>query len=371
MAGRIVLFGATGYTGRLTAEALVARGQRPLLAARDAGRLDALAAELGGGLDTAVADVSRPETVRALVDKGDVIVSTVGPFAKWGDAAADAAIAAGAHYLDSTGEPPFIRRIFEQYGPQAERAGIGMLTAFGYDWVPGNLAAALALRDAGPEAVRVDTGYFVTGATGANSFSGGTKASVAGVASEPAFAYRDGALRTVRSADRFRKFALRGREMPAVTVGSSEHFALPKTHPGLIEVNSYLGWFGPLSRPMQAFSLVGGGAMKVPGVKALSQRLTDRFVKGSTGGPGPEQRARSGSYVVAEAHDAAGRKLAEVHVTGIDPYTFTAGILGWGARRAAEGGLLASGALGPDGAFGLDELEAGCREAGLTRTDAC
>lgn len=369
MAGRIVVFGATGYTGRLTAEALVERGQRPVLAGRDSARLNQLAAELGGGLDVAVADVTRPETVVALVGEGDVLVATVGPFVKFGDAAAEAAIAARAHYIDSTGEPPFIRRVFEHYGPQAKRAGIGMLTAFGYDWVPGNLAAALALRDAGPDAVRVDTGYFVTGASaGLGSFSGGTKASLAGVAAEPAFAFRDGALRTVRSADRHRTFALRGRELSAVTVGTSEHFGLPATHPNLREVNSYLGWFGHLSRPMQAFSLVGAGAMKVPGARALSAKLADRFVRGSTGGPGPEQRARSGSYVVGEAYDVAGTKLAEAHLTGVDPYTFTAGILAWGARRAAADGMLASGALGPDGAFGLDELEAGCREAGLTRS---
>jgi short subunit dehydrogenase-like uncharacterized protein len=367
VAGRIVIFGATGYTGRLTAEALVAHGQSPVLAARDSGRLTELAAELGGGLDVAVADVTRPETVTALVGEGDVLVATVGPFVKFGDAAAEAAIAARAHYLDSTGEPPFIRRVFEHYGPQAASAGIGMVTAFGYDWVPGNLAGALALHDAGPDAVRVDTGYFVTGATGASSFSGGTKASVAGAASEPAFAFRDGALRTVRTADRYRTFAMRGRELSAVSVGSSEHFALPATHPGLRDVNSYLGWFGPLSRPVQAFSLVGSAAMRIPGVRALSTKLADRLVHGSTGGPGAEQRARSGSYILAEAYDAAGAKLAEAHLTGVDPYTFTAGILAWGARRAAADGMLASGALGPDGAFGLDELEAGCREAGLTR----
>jgi short subunit dehydrogenase-like uncharacterized protein len=369
MAGRIVLFGATGYTGRLTAEALVARGKSPLLAARDAGRLSELAAELGGGLDTAVADVSRPETVAALIGEGDVLVSTVGPFAKFGDAAVEAAIAARAHYLDSTGEPPFIRRVFEHYGPQAASAGIGLVTAFGYDWVPGNLAAALALRDAGPEAVRVDTGYFVTGSTGASSFSGGTKASLAGVASEPAFAFRDGTLQTVRTADRRRTFTMRGRELSAVTVGSSEHFGLPATHPGLVEVNSYLGWFGPFSRPVQAFSLIGSGAMKIPGVRAASNKLAERFVHGSTGGPGAEQRARSGSYIVAEAYDAAGTKLADIHLTGVDPYSFTAGILAWGASRVAADGMLASGALGPDGAFGLDELEAGCRDAGLSRAN--
>jgi len=367
LAGRIVLFGATGYTGRLTAEALVARGQRPLLAARSRERLAELAAELGGGLDTAVADVDRPQSVHELLEAGDAMVATVGPFARWGDAAAEAAIAAGAHYLDSTGEPPFIRRVFEHYGPRARQAGVGMVTAFGYDWVPGNLAAALALRDAGAAATRVDVGYFVTGDAGRDSFSGGTKASVAGVMTEPAFAFRDGALRTVRTADRLRSFTLRGRELPAVAVGASEHFGLPPTAPALRDVNVYLGWFGPFSRALQAFSLLGSGAMLIPGARELSRRAAGRLIKGSTGGPGAEQRARSGSHVVAEAYDAAGVQLAAVHLGGVDPYTFTAGILAWGGRRAAEAGMRAAGALGPVEAFGLDELEAGCREAGLTR----
>ena len=145
MPGRIVLFGATGYTGRLTAEAMAERGLRPLLAARSAERLEELAAELGPGFETATADVADPPSVTALVEAGDVLVSTVGPFVRWGGPAAAAASAVGAHYLDSTGEPPFIREVFERYGAAAEKSGAGMLTAFGYDWVPGNLAGALAL----------------------------------------------------------------------------------------------------------------------------------------------------------------------------------------------------------------------------------
>ncbi len=119
---RIVLFGATGYTGRLAAEAMVERGLRPVLAARSQDKLDALAEELGGELETATADVADPPTVRALVEKGDVLVTTVGPFARWGVPAAAAATTAGAHYIDSTGEPPFIREVFERYGPAASRS---------------------------------------------------------------------------------------------------------------------------------------------------------------------------------------------------------------------------------------------------------
>jgi short subunit dehydrogenase-like uncharacterized protein len=80
--GRTVLFGATGYTGRLTAEAMVARGERPVIAGRSPERLAELAVGLGG-LESRVADVTRPETVRGLVEPGDVVVTTVGPFARW------------------------------------------------------------------------------------------------------------------------------------------------------------------------------------------------------------------------------------------------------------------------------------------------
>src|SRR5436190_17969493 len=179
MAERIVVFGATGYTGDLVSRALVDRGARPVLAARNEARVRALAEELGG-LEWAVADVERPDTVRSLVQRGDVLVSTVGPFARWGEPAVQAAIAAGAHYLDSTGEGSFIRDVFERYGGGAQAAGCGLLTAFGYDWVPGNLAGALALRAAGEAATRVEIGYFAPGAD-AGSMSGGTRASAASV----------------------------------------------------------------------------------------------------------------------------------------------------------------------------------------------
>jgi short subunit dehydrogenase-like uncharacterized protein len=367
VAGRIVVFGATGYTGRLTVEALVERGQSPLLAGRSATKLADLSAELGGRMDMAVADVSRPSTIRALLEPGDVIVSTVGPFSKWGDPAAEAAIEAGAHYIDSTGEPPFIRRVFEVHGPRAAARGVGMLTAFGYDWVPGNLAGALALREAGDGAVRVDTGYFVTGSAGAGSMSGGTRASLAGAVGTASFAWREGALRTERSASRIRSFHVRGNERTGVSVGASEHFTLPRLHPGLREVNTYLGWFGPLSRPLQVASLAGSVGFLVPGTRWLFGEITDRLVKGSTGGPDEGERARSGSHVVGLAYDEAGEQLSEVHLSGVDTYSYTGRLLAWGAERAAAGDLQGSGALGPADGLGLDRLEAGCAEAGISR----
>ncbi len=135
-------------------------------------------------------------------------------------------------------------------------------------------------------------------------------------------------------------------------------------------MNAYLGWFGPASRPMQVFSAGTSLAMKVPGVTGLWETAGERLVQGSTGGPDAEARSKSGSHIVAIAYDAAGRQLTEVHVTGIDGYTFTGRMLAWGADRAAAGALKGTGALGPVDAFGLDELVEGCAWAGLSEEGA-
>jgi short subunit dehydrogenase-like uncharacterized protein len=365
MPGRIIVFGATGYTGRLATEALIERGERPLLAGRNADRLSALASELGG-LETAVADVAEPSSVRALVEPGDVMLATVGPFARWGDPAVEAVIAAGASYLDSTGEPAFIRRVFERFGPAAERAGAVLLTAFGYDWIPGNLAGALALREAGDAATRVEIGYFATGG-GLGGMSGGTRASLAGAMLEPAFAWRDGAIQTERAAARVRSFEAAGKDRAAISVGSSEHFTLPRLHPGLREVDAYLGWFGSGSRAMQALAAVNAGVTRIPGVKPGLEALIGRFVSTSTGGPDEQARAGSGSAIVAIASGPDGEQLSSVEVRGVNGYEFTGRALAWGASAALAGGLSGAGALGAAEAYGLDAFEAGCAEAGISR----
>lgn len=385
MAGRIVLFGATGYTGDLTARALVERGVQPVLAARNEARIKALAAELGelaegaagghmaaeagpsGPLPWAVADVERPDSVHALVERGDVLISTVGPFARWGQPALEAAIGAGAHYLDSTGEGSFIREVFERRDAEARAAGCGLLTAFGYDWVPGNLAGALALRDAGEAAVRVEIGYFNPG-SGADAMSGGTRASAASVMLAPGHAFHEGRIVEQRSARRGRTFELRpGKKARGVSVSTSEPFALPRVHPGLRDVEVFLGWFGQASEPLRAASAMLDPLLQIPGARDTVQDLFGKLVKGSTGGPDAAARAGSRSIVFAEAYDAAGTRLAEVRLEGGNAYELTASFLAWGAQTAAAGGLQGTGALGPVDGFGLEALERGCAEVGIAR----
>ncbi|MEU7915709.1 saccharopine dehydrogenase NADP-binding domain-containing protein [Microbispora bryophytorum] len=358
---RIVLFGATGFTGRLTAEALVARGARPLLAGRDQTRLAALADALGGGLPIAVADVGRPESVRRIVAPGDVLISTVGPFVRWGEAAIAAATEAGAVYFDTTGEPTFVKRIFQRHGPAAAARGAALVTAFGYDYVPGNLAAALALRKAGPGAVRVDVGYFVEGGT-ARRASAGTRASALGMVLEPMYGFREG--RIVPEHGRTRKFLVDGRVRHGLSIGASEHFTLPPAHPGLREVNVYLGWLGGLTRVAGVLAKATPVIAALPGVRRATEALADRVLR--TGGAGAPAGAGMSSSVVAEAYDAGGRRLAVVHLTGGDPYEFTAGVLAWAATTALAEGVRGTGALGPVDAFGLDALTRGCAEVGMT-----
>ena len=363
--GRVVLYGATGYTGDLTARAMARRGLRPVLAGRRREAVEALAAELGG-FETATADVTDPASVRALVERGDVLVTTVGPFARWGDAALDAAIDAGAHYVDSTGEPPFVRRVFEQGGPRADASGSLLLTAMGYDWVPGNLTGGLALREAGDAATAVRIGYFTKGG-GLGGMSGGTRASAVGALIEPSFHYRDGRIVTERGARKVHSFDFGGRDKPGISVGTSEAFSLPRAFPHLRDVEVYLGWFGGASRPMQAFSMVGAGVAKIPGVPAAMNAMAARFVKTSTGGPDEEARAATGSRFLAEALDSSGDVLATVRTEGVNGYTFTGDMLAWAAERIAAGDSDGAGALGPVEAFGLERLEAGVAECGIAR----
>ncbi len=364
MSSRILLFGATGYTGDLTARALVRAGASPVLVARSSQRVAALADELGG-VETAVADAGDPASIRHLLRRGDVLISTVGPFLRFGEPAVRAAAEVGAHYLDSTGEGPFIRRVFETWGPVAASHDAALVPAFGFDFVPGALAGALALREAGTRASAIDVAYFVS----EFGTSGGTRASVAGVMLEDGFAWREGRLQTERAGRRVRAFDVGGRQLTAASVPGGEHLGLPLIHPGLRDVGVFLGAPPVLARGLSVGTLVSTPVRRVAPLKRLAGAGAARLVKGSTGGPTAEERSRARVQVVAEVRDAAGTILATTRLTGPDPYDLTADFLTWGALRAAEGGLARTGACGPVGAFDLDDLMAGAAKAGLVVAD--
>lgn len=358
----IVLFGATGYTGNLTARAMAARGLAPVLAGRNRDALKALAKELGG-LPVRVADVADPVSVRKLVKTGDVLVTTVGPFARYGKSALDAALAGKAHYFDSTGEPAFIRQVFEDYDARVQATGKAFLTAFGYDYVPGHTVAAAALQKAGSKAVRVEIGYFFRGKV---AVSQGTFNSVLGAMLEPGICYNDGARKPDFGGLRTREFEVDGKTVKAISVPGSECSALPSSFPQLTDVNVYMG-MGPIAPIMSGISKAQTLLFRLPLYKRGVSWLANRFVS-SGKGPSEEERDNSGAYVVGIAYDSAGRALATAELQGVNVYTYTAGILAWGAEQALKGNIKASGSVGPVAAFGLDALIAGNREAGFNLT---
>jgi short subunit dehydrogenase-like uncharacterized protein len=367
---KIVLLGATGYTGARVAEAMTRRGLRPVLAGRDPERLASLA-ERFGGLPTATADATDPASVRALVDTGDVLVSTVGPFQRYGDAAVSAAVDAGAVYFDSTGEPPFIRRVFEHYGPAAANSGAALLTAFGNDYVPGTLAGALALAEGGVATSAVHVGYFMTaGGQRGQGFSKGTLNSLVGTLMEPMYRWRDGELHDEPAGARYRTFEVAGRQRPGVSIGATEQFALPRLAatglaPRLREVDVYLGWFGPISRAVHLGSRVTPLLSRIEPVAKALTAVGRLAVTRAAEEPNAASLAATTSYFVAEALGASGQRLATVTLTAPEAYAITADLLAWGAGYAAEHGVFGSGALDPLCAFGLDTLRAGAAEAGI------
>lgn len=175
---RIVLLGATGFTGRLIAEGLCGGPPELVLAGRSQQALAILADDLGGGCKVATVRLDEPATLTELLEPGDVLVTTVGSFVDHGDIAVSAAVETGVHYLDTTGEAPFGRQVSDD--PDVASAPGVFVTAMGFNYAPGNLAGALAVERAGADNVdRVDIGYFLTRET-QSELSGGTIASVAG-----------------------------------------------------------------------------------------------------------------------------------------------------------------------------------------------
>ncbi len=368
---RIVLFGATGYTGHLVAEALLDRGLRPLLCGRNMEKLARQAQKLGG-LETVAADVRDENGLAALLSKGDILISTVGPFVKYGQSAVSAATRKGAIYIDSTGEPAFIQSVFEVYGPKAQATGATLIPACGYDYIPGNCAAGVALSQAGERAMRIDVGYFskVNGRIASLDASQGTRESLRLAMVKPIKVWQDGHFQSVTGGTRVRNFRLHDlraddRADPALSISSTEHFCLPRVYPGLRDINTYLGWFGSKTHMMQYAAILQSFLVKLPGYRRLAQLVLSLPPASKGRGPDAEQRKTNSSHIVAEAFDHNAQKLSRADLVGVDGYTFTARFIAWATDLANRGRVQGTGAVGPIEAFGLEALKQGCLQSGL------
>ena len=155
----IVLYGATGFVGRLTAEYLsrAAGSARVALAGRSPERLHAVRQTLGEAAQSwpvITADASSPETLEAMAERTRVVVTTVGPYARYGLPLVAACAAAGTDYADLTGEPNFVLESIDLYHKQAADTGARIVHSCGFDSIPSDLTV-FALTAARSRTTRV------------------------------------------------------------------------------------------------------------------------------------------------------------------------------------------------------------------------
>jgi short subunit dehydrogenase-like uncharacterized protein len=172
----LVLFGATGFTGGLTADYLarhVPDGCRWALAGRNPDKLEKVRARLGVDVPLLHADVSDEQSLADLASRARVVITTVGPYLEHGAPLVAACAEAGTDYVDLTGEPEFVDRMYVDHHEQAVRTGARIVHACGFDSVPHDLGAMFTV-DHLPEGVPLR----VRGMVRSNAtFSGGTFAS--------------------------------------------------------------------------------------------------------------------------------------------------------------------------------------------------
>ncbi len=195
----LVLWGATGFVGRLVAEYLAgdARGEdvdklRWAIAGRSRPKLEALRAELAGiddelaELPILVGDSFDRASLDAITEQAHVVCSTVGPYAKYGNELVASCVAHGTDYCDLTGEPQWIRRMIDRHHNDARASGARIVHCCGFDSIPSDLGTLMlqefALSEYGRPCEQVK--FFVKGARG--GMSGGTLASMSNLMEEAA-----------------------------------------------------------------------------------------------------------------------------------------------------------------------------------------
>ena len=202
----IVLFGATGFTGKLTALELAKRAKREefswAIAGRSKDKLEALRAEItnaeGEVVDIVVADSDRPRELAGMAKSARVIISTVGPYLEYGEPLVEACAAAGTDYVDLTGEGAFVEQISRLHHETALETGARLVNCCGYDSIPADLGTRLTVDQLSPSGAIEVYGFTSFGSKSGkrrnpfNSVSGGTWASAIGFMNfeEPARARR-------------------------------------------------------------------------------------------------------------------------------------------------------------------------------------
>lgn len=175
----IIVYGATGFTGRLVAEYLVGVGApRWAMAGRSAEKLAQVAAEIGAQVPLIVADADQPATLTAMAGRTRVVLTTVGPYQLYGEPLVAACVASGTAYADLCGEPAWMRQMIDAHEVHAKRSGARIVFSCGFDSIPFDLGV-LTLQEHARERFGMPAPR-VKGRVRAmkGGFSGGTAASL-------------------------------------------------------------------------------------------------------------------------------------------------------------------------------------------------
>jgi short subunit dehydrogenase-like uncharacterized protein len=325
----IVLFGATGFVGTLTAEYLAAHapeGLRWAIAGRSEAKLRRLREGLPGGARVGVlrADVSDPASLRELAEHARVVATTVGPYVTYGEQLVAACADTGADYLDLTGEPEFVDLMYVRHDARARETGARLVHACGFDSVPHDLGAYFTVRQL-PEGVPLRVDGFVTADA---TFSGGTFASALNQFArgrQMLAAARDRGRHEPRLVGR-RACAPTGAPRFAPEVGAWA-LPLPTIDAQIVRRSARaLERYGPDFRyreyaAVRHLPLAVGGVAAVGALFAAAQLpparrwLSGRLKPGE--GPGPEKRAKSW-FKVRFVGEGGGRRVL-TEVSGGDP----------------------------------------------------
>lgn len=338
----ILLFGATGYTGRLTAAALARKGANFAIAGRNKAKCYALADETDGP-EVRLASVGDVDSLVDALEGIKVLISCVGPFLELGDTAVEAALRAKVHYIDSTGEGAFVARLLER-DAEARDAGIVMAPCMGFDEVPADVAATLATED-------MDRAELILSYAIPQHASKGTLKSALQIVTAEGQWIRDGKPVMVKAGHE-RRWA----PMPP-PLGPKQTVAFPLAE----------GRLAPLHLDLGSLSIfVTSGTMQRLGIdyglpllgKALDtpwgQKALDTVLRRLPEGPNEEQR-KARWTVLAEA--TSGKRWRNVAVSGSDVYGLTGELLAGAAMRMTAEDFEGAGVKAPVDAVGLDTLQ--------------
>lgn len=335
----ITLLGATGFTGELTATYLsthLPEGASWAIAGRNAAKLQAVidGIEAAGGVRPAVviADTADAASMRAMCERTRVLITTVGPYVRHGEPAVKAAAEAGIAYVDLTGEPEFVDRMWLKYHAVAQETGARIIHACGFDSIPYDLGVLFTVEQM-PEGVPLDVkGYIRAGGTA----SGGTYHSAIGAFSRIRQAGKTAAERRKLEERPAGRKIRGGGKLGRGAGGTGWALPLPTIDPQIVLRSARsLDRYGPeftyshfaqfKKLPVLAGTLAGG-AVLLAGAQLKPTR--ELLLKLKAQGDGPDEEKRAKSWFKLRLIATGGGKTLTTEVSGGDPgYTETAKML--------------------------------------------